>query len=292
MIFAVFVIFVVGALAVTPDYPITPVPAAHVKLTDNFWAPKLETNRRVTIPHIMRENETTGRVDNFRKGARQMPGRYTGRRFNDTDIYKIVEAGVARRSGEAGSGARKKVDDLIALIAAAQEPDGYLFPARTIDPANPAAGVGPERWVSENGSHELYNCGHLYEAAVAHFHATGKRTLLDVAIRNADLVAVDVRAEGAVTRSRGTKRSRSALVKLFRATGNRKYLDTAKFFIDERGKPHPDMQDYPAGPFAMYNERAVQAGSRAVRRSDARRRPRGARRLSVHGRGGRRRADG
>ena len=143
-------------------------------LTDSFWAPKLEINRRVTIPHIMRENETTGRVDNFRKAARQMPGAYTGRRFNDTDIYKIVEAASLSLKAKPDPVLDKKVDDLIALIAASQEPDGYLFPARTIDPKNPAAGVGPERWIYENGSHELYNAGHLYEAAVAHFQSTGK----------------------------------------------------------------------------------------------------------------------
>src|SRR5438445_8057800 len=168
-----------GAVAPQTDYPITAVPAARVKLTDSFWAPKLETNRRVTIPHIMRENESTGRVDNFRKAAGQMPGPYTGRRFNDTDVYKIVEAASLSLKAKPDPALDKKIDDLIALIAASQEPDGYLFPARTIDPTNPAAGVGPERWVFENGSHELYNSGHLYEAAVAHFQSTGKRTLLN-----------------------------------------------------------------------------------------------------------------
>jgi DUF1680 family protein/peptidoglycan/xylan/chitin deacetylase (PgdA/CDA1 family) len=243
-----------GAVAPQPDYPITPVPASQVKLTDTFWAPKLETNRRVTIPHIMRENETSGRVDNFRKAARQMPGPYSGRRFNDTDIYKVVEAASYALKAKRDPVLDKKVDDLIALIAASQEPDGYLFPARTIDPATPAAGAGPERWIYENGSHELYNSGHLYEAAVAHFQSTGKKTLLNVAIRNADLV---VSTFGQSTRHAvpGHEVIEVGLVKLFRVTGNRKYLDTAKFFIDERGKPHPDMRDYPAGPFAMYNER-------------------------------------
>jgi DUF1680 family protein/peptidoglycan/xylan/chitin deacetylase (PgdA/CDA1 family) len=243
-----------GAVARVPDYAITPVPAAQVTLTDTFWAPKLETNRRVTIPHIMRENESTGRVDNFRKAAGQMPGTYAGRRFNDTDIYKILEAASLSLKAKPDPVLEKKIDDLIALIAASQEPDGYLFPARTIDPKNPAAGAGPERWVFENGSHELYNAGHLYEAAVAHFGSTGKRTLLDIAVKNADLVASTFGPNGrhAVP---GHEEIEIGLVKLFRATGNRKYLDTAKFFIDERGRPHPDMQDYPAGPFAMYNER-------------------------------------
>ncbi len=238
-----------------PDYPFAAVPASAVTLTDAFWAPKLETNRRVTIPHIMRENETTGRVDNFRKAAHLMAGKYSGRRFNDTDIYKVVEAASLSLKAHPDPALDRKVDDLIALIAAAQEPDGYLFPARTIDPKSPAPGVGPERWIYENGSHELYNSGHLYEAAAAHFLSTGKRTLLDVAIKNADLVAATFGPNGrhAVP---GHEVIEVGLVKLYRLTGNRHYLDTAKFFIDERGKPHPDMQDYPAGPFAMYNERA------------------------------------
>jgi DUF1680 family protein len=244
-----------AALAPQPDYPIAPVPAARVTLTAGFWAQKLDTNRRVTIPHIMRENESTGRVDNFRKAAGLMTGPYVGRRFNDTDIYKVVEAASLSLKASPDPALERKVDDLIALIAKAQQPDGYLFPARTIDPANPAPGVGRERWIFENGSHELYNSGHLYEAAAAHFLSTGKRTLLDVAIKDADLVSASFgpNARHAIP---GHEVIEVGLVKLFRVTGNRRYLDTAKFFIDERGKPHPDMQPYPDGPFAMYNERA------------------------------------
>jgi DUF1680 family protein len=256
--FVTFVVFVPehepSAVTAASDYPIAAVPASAVTLNDNFWAPKLATNRRVTIPHIMRENETTGRVDNFRKAAGQMPVAYSGRRFNDTDIYKVIEAASLSLKAHPDPALDRKVDDLIALIAASQEKDGYLFPARTIDPRNPAPGVGPERWIYENGSHELYNCGHLYEAAVAHFLSTGKRTLLDVAIRNADLVAATFGPAGRHAIP-GHEVIEVGLVKLFRVTGTRAYLDTAKFFIDQRGRPHPDMQDYPAGPFAMYNER-------------------------------------
>ena len=211
MFFVAFVVFVAERrpwAVAAMDYPITAVPASAVTLTGGFWAPKLETNRRVTIPHIMRENETTGRVDNFRKAARQMPGAYLGRRFNDTDIYKVIEAASLSLKAHPDPALDRKVDDLIALIAASQESDGYLFPARTIDPKNPAPGVGPERWLFENGSHELYNCGHLYEAAAAHVLSTGKRTLLDVAVRNADLVAATL-VPMAGMRSPGTRSSRS-----------------------------------------------------------------------------------
>src|SRR5215471_21328938 len=161
--------------AAPQSYPIRPVPLAQVKLTSGFWQTKSETNRTVTIPHILEENDTTGRVDNFRKGAGLMPGDYQGRRFNDTDTYKIVEAASYSLASHPDPALSKQIDDLIALIAKNQQPDGYLFPARTVNPVKPAAGVGTERWQYENtGSHELYNSGHLYEAAVAHFMATGK----------------------------------------------------------------------------------------------------------------------
>src|SRR3954462_1022598 len=251
----------VGALAAAAtaapphDYTTRQVPTAAVTIDDLFWAPKLEINRTVTIPHILKENDDTGRVANFEKAAGKKAGPYEGRRFNDTDVYKIIEAASYSLALVPDPRLSTKVDELIQLIAESQEEDGYLFPARTIDPQQPAAGVGPERWIYENGSHELYNAGHLYEAATAHFLSTGKRTLLDVAIKNADFVAATFGPNGRRAIP-GHEVVEVGLVKMFRVTGNRRYLDTAKFFIDGRGTPHPDMQDYPAGPFAMYDERA------------------------------------
>jgi uncharacterized protein len=245
-------------------YPIQPVPLNQVQITGGFWRPKLDTNRTVTIPHILQENEKTGRVDNLRKGAGRMPGEYQGRRFNDTDVYKVVEAAAYTLISHPDPNLSKKLDELIDLIAAAQQADGYLFPARTINPAGPAAGVGTERWMYENtGSHELYNAGHLYEAAVAHFIATGKRTLLDVAVKNADLVR---RTFGPAARhdAPGHEEIELALVRLFQATKDRRYLDLAKFFLDERGRKHAS-QDYPAdSDFAMYNDRPYRQDHLAV----------------------------
>jgi len=242
------------------EYPIRPVPLTAVEVTDGFWAARMETNRAVTIPHIMRENEETGRVANFEKAVGLKEGPYEGRRFNDTDLYKIIEAAsysLVAQVGDLGHpdpALEEQLDRLIALIAKAQEPDGYLFPARTIDPANPAPGVGPERWVHLNGSHELYNFGHLYEAAVAHVQATGKRSLLDVAIKNADLVTRVFGPDGRHAIP-GHEEIEVGLVKLYRVTGNEQYLQTAKFFIDQRGHEH-DIEPYGDGPFAMYNERS------------------------------------
>jgi DUF1680 family protein len=236
-------------------YPIRPVPLNQVQITGGFWRPRLDTNRVVTIPHILQQNETTGRVDNLRKGAGRMPGEYLGRRFNDTDVYKVIEAAAYTLVEHPDPDLARKLDELIDLIAASQQPDGYLFPARTINPAKPAAGLGAERWMHENtGSHELYNFGHLYEAAVAHFAATGKRTLFDVAVRNADLVR---KTFGPAARrdAPGHEEIELALVRLFQATNDRRYLDLAKFFMDERGRPHAS-KDYPADSnFAIYNDR-------------------------------------
>jgi uncharacterized protein len=244
-----------GALQSTvPTYRIRQVPSGEVELlAGGFWTARAETNRRVTIPHIFQQNQATGRVANFRKAARR-EGSYEGRRFNDTDVYKAIEAASYALRQAHDPTLEKQLDELIAVIAAAQEPDGYLFPARTINPKAPAPGVGPERWVHLNGSHELYNAGHLYEAAVAHFEATGKRSLLEVAIKNANLIGSVFRAD----RRRavpGHEEIELALVKLAEATKRRDYLDLAKFFLDQRGRPH-DIEPYPNGPFAMYNDRA------------------------------------
>ncbi|MGH9390030.1 MAG: glycoside hydrolase family 127 protein, partial [Vicinamibacteria bacterium] len=238
------------------ESPLRAVPFENVKLTDSFWRPRLSTNRTVTIPHILRQNEETGRVDNFRKAAGVIPGEYQGRRFNDTDVYKGIEAASYALAQEYDAALDAEVDELIVLIEGAQEDDGYLFPARTIDPEKPAPGVGDERWVHESaGSHELYNAGHLIEAAVAHYRATGKRSFLDVAIRFADLVDRDFGPE-ARRDVPGHEEIELALVELADATGDARYVELARFFLDERGREH-DGEPYPEGTsFAIYNDRS------------------------------------
>ena len=236
------------------DYPIRPVPFTHVKLTDGFWAPRLETNRAVSVPYALRMNEETGRVDNFRKAARLMTGPHKGRRFNDSDVYKAMEAAAYTLRLHSDAALEKTLDDLIALIAKAQEPDGYLFTTRTNDPAHPAPGSGPERWSNLRVSHELYNVGHMYEAAVAHFQATGKRAFLDIAEKNAALL---LRTFGNGPGQRrgfpGHQEIEIGLAKLFRATGNRVYLGLAKFFLDERGHYFGGEKHAPDDPFAVYD---------------------------------------
>jgi len=160
------------------DYPIEPVPFGSVRVADDFWLPRIETNQTVTIPYILDMNERTGRVDNFRKAAGLMKGPHTGKRYNDSDVFKVMEAASYSLQVHPDPALEKRLDDLIAVIGQAQEPDGYLYTARTVDPKNPAPGAGPERWYYLRGSHELYNSGHLFEAAVAHFLATGEKSLL------------------------------------------------------------------------------------------------------------------
>ena len=248
------------------DYPITAVPLTAVKITDKFWAPKREINRNVTIPHILQQNELTGRIDNFLKAAKKKSGPYQGQRYNDTDVYKIIEAASWSLATHPDPQLDKKVDDLIAIVAAAQEPDGYLYTPRSVDPANPAPGAGPERWSWLHTSHELYDQGHMIEAAVAHYSATGKRNFLDVAIKSADLMAgvfgPDKRRDVP-----GHEEVELALVKLYRVTGQQKYLDLAKFFLDERGQKHsvehPQFEQ--GNRFFMYNDLGYRQDQAPVR---------------------------
>lgn len=247
------------ALAVTADppttkeYPITPVPFTQVKVTDGFWLPRIETNRTVTLPFLFQKNEETGRLDNFAIAGGLMKGTYRGERYNDTDVYKPIEGASYSLMVHPDPELERALDGMIVKIAAAQEPDGYLFTARTCDPAHPQPGIGAERWVEETVSHELYNAGHLYEAAVAHYLATGKRSLLDVAIKNADLVA-SVFGPDRRHGFPGHQEIELALVKLYRVTGNETYLDLAKFFLDERGREVQLTQYPPGNRFAIYNE--------------------------------------
>jgi DUF1680 family protein len=228
-----------------PDYPVQPVPFTRVHLNDVFWAPRIETNRTASIPAAFEQCELTGRVNLFERAAKALRGeplehtRAPGYPFDDTDVYKVIEGASYTLSVTPDPKLDAYVDTLIAKIAAAQEPDGYLYTTRTINPKAPHRWAGPERWVLErDDSHELYNLGHMIEAAVAHHLATGKKNFLNVAVKAADLL---VKTFGPGKRSTwpGHQITEMALVRLYRVTGNEEYLTLGRFLLDERG-PGPD----------------------------------------------------
>ncbi|HTD98847.1 MAG TPA: glycoside hydrolase family 127 protein [Mucilaginibacter sp.] len=224
-----------GAYAQQRDYPIQPVPFTSVKLTDKFWTSRIETNRTVTIPASFERCESTGRVKNFVMAAEHKGKFCTVYPFDDTDIYKTIEGASYSLAGHPDAKLSAYVDSLITIVGKAQEPDGYLYTARSIDPLHPQAWAGPERWVNEQKmSHELYNCGHMFEAAAAHYMATGQRNFLDIALKNADLL---VRTFGPDKKhvAPGHEIVEMGLVRLYRISGKKEYLDLAKFFIDARG---------------------------------------------------------
>jgi uncharacterized protein len=248
------------------DYPIKPVPFTAVHVDDNFWAPRIETNRKVSIPTAFDHCERTGRVENFVRAAEAIRGENLtdkhapGYPFDDTDIYKVIEGASYTLSVHPDPKLDAYVDGLIAKVAAAQEPDGYLYTTREIDPQHPHTWAGIARWQDEEIlSHELYNLGHLYEAAVAHYLATGKRNFLNVAIKSADLL---IRTFGPDKRAiyPGHQIVEMGLVKLYRVTGNEQYLRLAKFMLDSRG---PGGQKYNQADLRVIDQ--TEAEGHAVR---------------------------
>lgn len=226
-------------------YPISPVPFTSVRVPDNsFWGQRLQASREVTIPLAFSKCEETGRYTNFQKAALQLNSEedlnqeITGYSFDDTDVYKTIEGASYVLQTLPDKKLETYIDSVLAIVASAQESDGYLYTARTINPKNPHPWAGEARWSKvEELSHELYNLGHMTEAAVAHWQATGKRTFLDIAIRYADCVVREVGpAEGQACVVPGHQIAEMALAKLYLATGDKKYLDQAKFFLDYRGK--------------------------------------------------------
>lgn len=220
------------------DYPIQPVAFTQVHVSDNFWAPKIKVNADVTIPYTLDQCKKTGRIDNFLKAAGKMPaGKLTTFTFDDTDLYKIIEGASYSLQVTKNSQLEKYLDTLIKIIGDAQEPDGYLYTFRTIKTDKPHEWIGSKRWEKEEDlSHELYNAGHLYESAVAHFQATGKRSLLNIAIKNADLL-VKTFGKGKEEKFPGHQVVETGLTRLYRVTGKKEYLELAKFFLDLRGEP-------------------------------------------------------
>lgn len=228
----------VGNAQLNHGYPIDPVSFTSVTVTDSFWGQRLKASREVTIPLAFSKCEETGRYENFVKAAHPSDTyKVEGLSFDDTDVYKTIEGASYSLQTYPDKKLQKYIDSVLVIVAAAQEPDGYLYTARTMNPKHPHNWAGKERWVAvENLSHEFYNLGHMIEGAVAHYQATGKRNFLDIAIKYADCVCREI-GDGAQQKKLvpGHQIAEMALVKLYLVTGDKKYLDQAKFFLDARG---------------------------------------------------------
>ena len=216
-------------------YSIVPVPFTRVKVADGFWTPRLETNRKVTVPFDFEKCEETGRIRNFAVAGGLEEGEFEGIYFNDSDVFKVVEGAAYSLALAPDPELDAYLDKLIAKFAAAQEEDGYLYTCRTINPEKLHRSSGKTRWSHLAHSHELYNVGHMYEAAVAHHLATGKRNFLEVAVKSADLVC-EVFGPGKKIDVPGHEEIEIGLCRLYLVTGEKKYLDMAKFFLDMRGR--------------------------------------------------------
>jgi DUF1680 family protein len=213
------------------------VPFTRVHLSDHFWSPRIEINRTVSIPSAFRECEKNGRFDNFAIAAGIKKGEHRGDfSFDDTDPYKIIEGASYSLAVHYDRALDHYLDSVINIIARAQESDGYLTTCVTNKCTRLSGWWGTHKWDRIN-SHELYNSGHLIESAVAHFRATGKRTFLNVAIKNADLVCKTFGpGVGQIHRPSGHPIVEMALCKLYQVTGNKRYLDMAKYFVEETGR--------------------------------------------------------
>jgi DUF1680 family protein len=225
------------------DYPITPVDIRNVKVTGGLWLPIIERVQEKTIEYAINKCAEEGRMDNFLIAGGKMEGDVKGAMpFDDTDLYKIIEGASNSLISAPNAELEMLLDSLIGIIATGQEEDGYLTTWRTINPAKPPASwvevKEGKRWESLSASHELYNAGHLYEAAYAHYKATGKRNFLNIALKNADLMVQTFgEGESKIGAVPGHQIIETGLIKLYQVTGREDYLQLAKYFLDNRGNP-------------------------------------------------------
>ena len=234
-------------------YPYTQVPFTSVKITPNtFWGDRIQAAREVTIPLAFSKCESEHRYKNFEMAAYtlQHPGhpglqtpewdvaKFMGFSFDDTDVYKTIEGASYVLQTYPDAKLKAYIDSVLDVVAAAQEPDGYLYTARTINPEHPHQWAAKNRWeAEEHASHELYNLGHMVDAAFAHYQATGSTKFLDIAKRYADCVIKEVGPKpGQACVVPGHQIAEMALARLYVLTGEKKYLDEAKFLLDYRGK--------------------------------------------------------
>jgi DUF1680 family protein len=270
-----------GTIFAQSGYPYTQVPFTAVKITPNtFWGDRIQAAREVTIPLAFSKCESEHRYKNFEMAAYtlQHPGhpglqtpewdvaKFMGFSFDDTDVYKTIEGASYVLQTYPDAKLKTYIDSVLDVVAAAQESDGYLYTARTINPQHPHGWAANKRWAAEeHASHELYNLGHMVDAACAHYQATGSTKFLDIAKRYADCVVREVGPNaGQACVVPGHQIAEMALARLYVLTGEKKYLDEAKFLLDYRGKtPHKDVYSQSDKPVVNQTEawgHAVRAG--------------------------------
>jgi hypothetical protein len=255
--FTLLLFLAAAALArAASDYPVQPVPFTAVQITGGLLQERQATNSNVTLPFALDQCETSGRLRNFDLAAEVMRRRAAGEThfqikpptqypFDDTDVYKAVEGASFCLSVKPDPALQAKLEGIIKRVAAAQEPDGYLYTFRTMHPDSPGHDwVGQQRWEKDPQlSHELYNLGHLYEAGFAHVQATGSRSLLDICLKTAGLLQKDF-GDGEPRISPGHEVIEMGLAKLYRETGDERWLKLCKFFLDNRGHGSEYSQDH------------------------------------------------
>lgn len=226
--------FVIANSALLPE-AVRFVPATDVKLTDTFWAPRIERNLKVTIPHGIKECYDTGRMRNF-EAAIGKADKFEGYYFNDSDVYKTIQGAALALEIQRDSELEAKVDAMVETIAAAQEPDGYIYTAKSVQKFGLQTPSNGPHWSNIRDQHELYCMGHLMEAGVAYKKATGKRKLFDVAKRAADLICATF-GKGKIEHPSGHEEVEIGLVAMYDATGDVKYLNEAAWLFSKRGDP-------------------------------------------------------
>ena len=229
---------------------IKPIPFHKVEMTSDFWRPRLITQRKVLVPFAF--EKTKPGVDHLQAAADYLNGKevpdHRPHRFIDSDLYKVMEGAAYLAQLQDDPELEAQFDQIVEVIAAAQEPNGYLYPSHTTKVGSDKNMMGNQPYTFVVHSHELYNMGHLYEAAIAYYLATGKDKLLKVAEKNARHVNKvffegDLKYNGGkpIRQAPGHQEMELALVKLYQVTGKKLYLEMAEKFLEIRGKTYvPD----------------------------------------------------
>ena len=234
-----------AAAVFAADYPIRSAEMTKVRVTGGFWFDRIETNRTATLKSNWAKCDETPRIANFTNAANRAWGAFGGIPFDDSDVYKVMEGSAYVLAARPDAELERRMTWLIGEIARAQEPDGYLYTARTLghNVTKPKDGcwhaqmMGPTRWSNIPSSHELYNVGHMYEAAVAWHRATGRDDFLKIAEKNAALIGRTFgTGEFQLRDVPGHEEIELALCKLYRETGKKRYLDLAEHFVNARGR--------------------------------------------------------